>query len=250
MRGVITYGTAKNCGLAGLSVGGKTGTSQKVDSATNAYSRQKVWASFIGFTPVENPVLLCGVMIDEPAGEQYGGTVAGPAFKQMLLQIINHPDLHYAEQLLGNEPLETLRNKTGKSSARMKSGNLPSLCGFDRNKAAGLLTSEKISFEIIGAGHTVLYQSPESGTVMAPETKLILYTAQKQTDDPDNSGLNGQVCVPNCQGKDLRDAINILNLKGLVPYIQGAGVVKKQDPVSGTMIRSMSRCTLFCSFDG
>ena len=60
---------------------GKTGTAQVAENG--AYSETKYIASFIGFAPAQNPQLLAAVIVDEPQGEIYGGSVAAPAFGQI-----------------------------------------------------------------------------------------------------------------------------------------------------------------------
>ena len=73
-------GTATGAAIDGYELGGKTGTAEKAD-AEGGYSKTKFVASFVGFAPAEHPRLLVTVMVDEPQGDIYGGTVAGPAFK-------------------------------------------------------------------------------------------------------------------------------------------------------------------------
>ncbi|MBF0532989.1 MAG: penicillin-binding protein [Candidatus Omnitrophica bacterium] len=82
LRGVVEEGTAKTARIDGVSVGGKTGTAQKVVGGT--YSHDKFYASFIGFAPVENPRLAAVVVFDEPHPSYYGGTVAAPVFKEVM----------------------------------------------------------------------------------------------------------------------------------------------------------------------
>ena len=79
MLGMVTEdgGTGKPARVPGYTVGGKTGTSHKLVGST--YGRLYV-GSFVGMTPVTNPRFILGVMVDEPKGAHYGGTVAGPAF--------------------------------------------------------------------------------------------------------------------------------------------------------------------------
>ena len=74
-------GTGTKAAIDGFRVAGKTGTAQKVDSVTRAYSPSKRIGSFVGFVPAENPKLTIAVIIDEPQGIKYGGVVAAPAFK-------------------------------------------------------------------------------------------------------------------------------------------------------------------------
>jgi cell division protein FtsI (penicillin-binding protein 3) len=75
-------GTATGAGIDGYELGGKTGTAEKPDE-NGGYSKTKFVASFVGFAPAERPQLLVAVMVDEPKGDIYGGTVAGPAFKDI-----------------------------------------------------------------------------------------------------------------------------------------------------------------------
>jgi cell division protein FtsI/penicillin-binding protein 2 len=75
-------GTATGAAIDGYELGGKTGTAEKADEH-GGYSKDKFVASFVGFAPAEKPRLLVAVMVDEPKGDIYGGTVAGPAFKKI-----------------------------------------------------------------------------------------------------------------------------------------------------------------------
>ena len=75
-------GTATGAAIDGYELAGKTGTAEKPDQ-TGGYSKTKFVASFVGFAPARHPKLLVAVMVDEPQGDIYGGTVAGPAFKKI-----------------------------------------------------------------------------------------------------------------------------------------------------------------------
>jgi cell division protein FtsI (penicillin-binding protein 3) len=96
MEEVVNKGTAPKAKIEGYHVAGKTGTAQKVEDGK--YSNSKYYASFIGFFPSDEPVLVCGVVIDEPAfGLHHGGTASAPAVKNTFTRIINTPDFnkHY-----------------------------------------------------------------------------------------------------------------------------------------------------------
>ncbi|HZL47423.1 MAG TPA: penicillin-binding protein 2 [Solirubrobacteraceae bacterium] len=86
LEGVLAPGgTASEVSIPGYQLAGKTGTASKIDKATGEYSTSAYVASFIGFAPAEDPKLLCAVVVDEPqAGSIYGGTVAAPAFGQIM----------------------------------------------------------------------------------------------------------------------------------------------------------------------
>jgi cell division protein FtsI/penicillin-binding protein 2 len=86
LEGVLAPGgTASEVSIPGYQLAGKTGTASKIDPATGQYSNSAYVASFIGFAPASDPKLLCAVIVDEPqAGSIYGGTVAAPAFGQIM----------------------------------------------------------------------------------------------------------------------------------------------------------------------
>ncbi|MFA6619072.1 MAG: penicillin-binding transpeptidase domain-containing protein [Candidatus Neomarinimicrobiota bacterium] len=93
LESVVDSGTAKGAYIEGYHVAGKTGTAQKV--VDGKYSNQKYYASFMGFFPAEDPVLVCGIVVDEPQyGRHYGASVAVPAVKNCFTRIINTPDFN------------------------------------------------------------------------------------------------------------------------------------------------------------
>jgi len=77
-------GTGKNAIIKGIRVAGKTGTAQKPRANGRGYGRGRI-GSFIGFLPVEKPRLAILVVIDEPKGSKYGGTVAAPAWRRIAI---------------------------------------------------------------------------------------------------------------------------------------------------------------------
>ena len=84
LEGVLAPGgTAPEATVPGYVLAGKTGTAQKPDG-NGGYSKTKFVASFVGFAPARNPRLLVAVMVDEPQGDIYGGSVAAPAFQKIV----------------------------------------------------------------------------------------------------------------------------------------------------------------------
>ncbi len=79
---VVERGTAKRAKLNDYTVGGKTGTSQKLDKGK--YSHSKYYASFVGFAPVQKPKIVVLIGVNEPHGSHYGGTVAAPYVGRIL----------------------------------------------------------------------------------------------------------------------------------------------------------------------
>jgi cell division protein FtsI (penicillin-binding protein 3) len=90
MKTVTTKGgTGVNAALDGYTVCGKTGTARKLDKS-GTYSNNRHMASFVGFTPADNPKLAILVVIDEPKGKYYGGTVAAPVFRRIAREALNY----------------------------------------------------------------------------------------------------------------------------------------------------------------
>ena len=206
LKMVVDSGTGKNAGIKNIAVAGKTGTAQKLEGGV--YSKTKSWASFIGFLPIGNPVLLCGVVIDEPAANLMGGTTAAPAFRKIMTQIISHPGLEYAEKILS---IRTLPER----ETTAISGKVPA-----------------------GTVAQTLAGTPLTGVPLT---------------DVDSAGVNnrsGMRSVPDCRGRDARDAVNLINLHGLVPFVIGAGVVQRQWPPAGSLTTTAHACTLVCLFGG
>lgn len=88
LEGVITKGTGAKAAVPGFRVAGKTGTAQKIDPKTGAYSATLSVASFVGYLPADQPRLTILVVIDEPHGEAWGGVVAAPVFRKVAEQAL------------------------------------------------------------------------------------------------------------------------------------------------------------------
>jgi cell division protein FtsI/penicillin-binding protein 2 len=82
-------GTASGAAIPGYELSGKTGTAEKPDEF-GGYSKTKFVSSFVGFGPSTEPKLLVAVMVDEPRGDIYGGTVAAPAFQEIMSFSLNY----------------------------------------------------------------------------------------------------------------------------------------------------------------
>lgn len=80
---VVTYGTGKNAYVEGYNVGGKTATSEKLPRSSNKYI-----SSFMGFAPADNPQVMALILIDEPTGTYYGGTIAAPVIGDLYENIL------------------------------------------------------------------------------------------------------------------------------------------------------------------
>ncbi len=83
-------GTASGAAIKPYVLAGKTGTAEKPDPVYGGYSKTKFVASFVGFAPAQNPKLLTLVMVDEPVGDIYGGSVAAPAWRDIMSFALNY----------------------------------------------------------------------------------------------------------------------------------------------------------------
>lgn len=88
LMGAVKTGTGKKAGVEDYAVGGKTGTAQKVDQGI--YSHNRFIASFIGFAPVDRPVISVVVCVDEPRPVYYGGEVAAPVFSSVVNESLKY----------------------------------------------------------------------------------------------------------------------------------------------------------------
>ena len=90
LEGVVTDGTGGKAAIPGFRVAGKTGTAQKIDPRTGSYSVSRFVTSFAGYVPADNPRLAMIVVIDEPQGDAWGGTVAAAVFSRVGEQVLNY----------------------------------------------------------------------------------------------------------------------------------------------------------------
>ena len=94
LRGVVEDGSGVEAKVPGYFVAGKTGTAAKPDPVRGGYSETDYVGSFVGFAPAENPRAVVLVTVDEPRGTIWGGTVAAPAFSEIMrfaLQYLQAP---------------------------------------------------------------------------------------------------------------------------------------------------------------
>ena len=100
---VSEEGTGKNAYIKGYSVCGKTGTAQIANKKSKGYSKDKFTAVFTGFAPAQNPELAILVVVDEPKNNHYGGVVAAPVFRNILIESFNYlgipPDFNNSQMV-------------------------------------------------------------------------------------------------------------------------------------------------------
>ncbi|NLK96928.1 penicillin-binding transpeptidase domain-containing protein [Defluviitalea saccharophila] len=159
LESVVAQGTGNKAYIPGYRIGGKTATSEKLPRSAKKYI-----ASFLAFAPSENPQVMALVIIDEPQGIYYGGTVAGPVMKEILDNILPYLKIEpkYTEVELKMDEVEKVR--------------VPNLISKNTDEAIKELKKINLGFELIGNGKTVKDQFPLSGEEVNPKSKVILYT--------------------------------------------------------------------------
>ena len=85
---VVIDGTGMEAKLDEYQVAGKTGTGQIFDFATGKYSDSAYTSLFVGYVPAENPKISILILLDQPKGSYYGGTVAAPVFKEIASKVL------------------------------------------------------------------------------------------------------------------------------------------------------------------
>ena len=149
LESVVSRGTGHNAYINNYSVGGKTGTAQKVKDGV--YMQGNYILSFIGFMPADNPKVIVYVAIDHPKGvTQYGGTVAAPIAKNILASITDILDIPKSKSKIVREY----------QYGDTKYYEVPDVTGLELSEARKLL-SPLFAIETSGKGTKVITQSPK-----------------------------------------------------------------------------------------
>ncbi len=202
LESVTLSGTAKKAQLDGYSAAGKTGTAQKIDPKTKAYSKTKFVGSFVGFAPVNNPEVVIIVVIDEPAGSYHGGDVAAPVFREIAEQILPGmgviPDVEIksvpqliAQAVVNPEAVAKAREEQ-KRNEQARQSTLPTV---DSNG---------------GRGGEIVYAT----------------------------SMNRAILMPDLRGRSVRDVARTCAQLGLQIEARGEGRVMRQNPAAGSEVNS------------
>lgn len=105
LESVVSEGSGKNSYIPGYKIGGKTATSQTLPRSANKYI-----SSFIGFAPADHPQVLAMVVIHNPQGIYYGGTIAAPVVRDIFENILPYMGIEKDERLMNEEKLKNKGN--------------------------------------------------------------------------------------------------------------------------------------------
>jgi cell division protein FtsI (penicillin-binding protein 3) len=213
LEAVVEFGTAKHLRTNQYRFAGKTGTAQ-LNYEKLSKTKQKIGGhqgSFVGYFPAENPIYSCIVVVHKPkVGSFYGGAVAAPVFREIADRLMS-------SNVALSEPI----NQRGKPVA--SAATLPDDVGF-KNDMVKALTGFKMKYEIDSKDDDWTSLRAKGDTVhLAPRNIL------------------GKKAIPSVVGMGLKDALYLLENRGLKVQFSGYGKVVSQSltpgqPVVGQVI--------------
>ena len=175
---VVTDSSGGNVTIKGYSIGGKSGTSQRLSLTGEDDEKQEYASSYVCFTPADDPELILLVMADMPNKEigYYGSVVAVPTARNILVDVLQ--ELGYYPEYT-DEEVANLDVK------------IPLLEGSLSN-AIATVEGLGVSYEVIGDGTEVVAQSPITGSSISKDGCVYLYTETNNTEYtevPDFKGM-------------------------------------------------------------
>jgi len=204
LESVVSSGTAKNLQNPFFKIGGKTGTA-RIAQGKSGYKGSdgvvKYQASFVGYFPAENPKYSCIVVVNAPNEGYYGNVVAGPVFKHVANKV-------YARNIeIQNEVPASMFPEIEFAQARCANGS-------------DFATIMKQS------GRPVTAMSDESWIQVSQESRSVKTTRR----------VMESTLVPDVRGMGLKDALFILENRGVRVRVNGRGQVKRQSIPAGQRI--------------
>ena len=225
LRSVVAEGTAKNAAVAGYAIGGKTGTSEKIDVFdSNGQRVQDKIVSFVGVAPMDNPQYIVLVALDTPSRETgiyiSGGVMAAPTVGAVMADIL---------------PYLGVKQSYAPEDAASRQILLEDMTGMNSKDAQKLLKDAGLAAQLIGAGERVTGQIPAAGQTVPGGSQVILYL--------DEVPAVETVTVPDFTGMDRQKASDAAGALGLYVLVSGnkeispAVVVTRQDIPAGTQVQ-------------
>ncbi|EGC03424.1 MULTISPECIES: penicillin-binding transpeptidase domain-containing protein [Ruminococcus] len=207
LKGVVETNKSSNCYIPGYSIGGKSGTSQKLDENVKG---DTYVGSYCAFAPAEDPQVIMLVMVDHPTGEEfYGSQVAAPICQEVLAEVLPYMGLfpNYTE-----EELQTV------------SINVPNVQYYTVEEAQKTLEELGFVVKIKGEGETVLRQMP-AAVKIEHGGSVVLYTDQRAEVE--------KVTVPSIQGLTRQQAKATLDMYGLNLIAEGTAASEEGSYAAG-----------------
>lgn len=224
LESVVTEGTAKNAAVAGFSIGGKTGTSEKIDVLDeNGQPTLDKIVSFVGVAPMNDPEYIVLVALDTPSRSTgiyiSGGVMAAPTVGAVMSDILPY---------LGVEPNYTESDLAGQAVT------MPDLTGMTAKEAAATLKALNLTAQSVGSEERVTAQIPAAGQTVPAGSQVLLYygaTAQeRKVKVPDFSGMTRQ------QASDAAGKLGLYILVAGNPSVDTKVKVIGQSVAAGTEV--------------
>ena len=218
MRSVVTEGTAKNASVAGFSIGGKTGTSEKIDvlDASGQPTLDKI-VSFVGVAPMEDPQYIVLVALDTPSRSTgmyiSGGVMAAPTVGAVMADILPY---------LGVEKRFSPEDPAGAET------EVEDVCGLTAEDAARKLKASGLTARNLGSGETVTGQIPAPGERIPAGSQVLLYLGE----EPEER----MVSVPDFTGMHRQQAAEAAGEQGLYLLVTGNGEISPKVTVTAQSI--------------
>ena len=218
LQSVVEEGTAKNASVAGFSIGGKTGTSEKIDVFDeNGQRVQDKIVSFVGVAPMDDPEYIVLVALDTPSRQTgiyiSGGVMAAPTVGAVMEDIL---------------PYLRVKRVYDPEDAAGKTVVVENMTGMTRKEAQDLLKAQGISAQYLGQEDFVTSQLPAAGQTVPGDGQILLYfggEAETRT-----------VCVPDFSGMDRIKASQEAGKLGLYILIAGNDSLRTDVVVTGQSV--------------
>lgn len=218
MESVVSNGTGTNAYVPGYKVAGKTGTAQKI--IDGKYAPGKYIGSFVAVAPSVNPKIAVLVIVDEPEGIYYGGSVAAPVAGKVIEETLSYLDVNpdftedEKEQFDYTEVVPDVRNKK-----IGEAGELLASHGFRYTTESFNISEDSI----------VIDQFPLPGTEVSKGSIIDLYLKEEFKNQ-------SKIIMPDLKGRSRDDVVKLLDGLGLSYEFKGKGLVISQKPEPGTEI--------------
>lgn len=203
IESVVTEGTAKNAKVAGFSIGGKTGTSEKIDVFDeNGQRVQDKIVSFVGIAPMDDPEYIILAALDTPSRTTgiyiSGGVMAAPTVGAVMADVL---------------PYLGVKQSFSEDDIAGKQIVMEDLTGMTAKDAQTLLKKEGLTAAISGSGETVTGQIPSPGQTVPGGSQVLLFLGQ--TPEPET------VKVPDFYGMNRQQASDAAGALGLYILVTG-----------------------------
>ena len=215
LQSVVEVGTAKNASVVGFSIGGKTGTSEKIDvlDANGKPTLDKI-VSFVGVAPMDDPEYIVLVALDTPSRSTglyiSGGQMAAPTVGAVLSDLLPY---------LGVKQNFTQEDAAGRRFV------MEDLTGLTAEEAKKKLKEQFLTAQTVGSGDRVTGQIPAAGMEVAGNSQVILYMGEKAPEET--------VKVPNFSGMNRQQAADAAGKLGLYILVTGNSSVSPSVVVTG-----------------